>query len=155
LPDIWDDFVWPQSFYLLSQINCADLTKYDVLNRLPKTGILYFFLSEEHNNGLVKYYDGDLSKLKPFEDEWGNSPTPRFTEDQLEFSRSLADESYRFLLGSPDCMNDPSPRYNESPNRWQLLMQTPYYTGDLLYFIDKKDLANRDFSNIWTEIVYD
>jgi uncharacterized protein YwqG len=86
----------------------------------------------------------------------GYPPAPKLPEIALKFSRNKGDSSYEYLLGYPDCPNDPSPRYNESPEKWQLLLQTNGFTGgDILYFIDKIDLANRDFKNVWVDIIYD
>ncbi len=86
-PDLPRDFEWyyfkgespltdeikerPLSF--LAQINCEEVKKYDLDNRLPNTGILYFFYELEamvwgfdpQDKGCAKvyYYDGDMSEL--------------------------------------------------------------------------------------------
>lgn len=62
----------PLSF--LAQINCKEVKKYDTDNRLPSTGILYFFYELEtmewgfsHQDkgcSRVYYYDGDISSLE-------------------------------------------------------------------------------------------
>lgn len=61
----------PLSF--LAQINCGEVKKYDLDNRLPGTGMLYFFYELEsmswgfdpQDKGCAKvyYYDGDISDL--------------------------------------------------------------------------------------------
>ena len=62
----------PLSF--LAQINCEEIKKYDIDNRLPSTGILYFFYEletmawgydpKDKGCSRVYYYDGDLSNLE-------------------------------------------------------------------------------------------
>ena len=165
IPGVWDEFEWPCSFkkgntylyYHLCQINCADILKHDVNNRLPKTGILYFFFDDEQYKGHVEYYNGDLSTLKNYKNVLGHLPAPSdYPESTLEFSRNEGFSCYEYLLGTPDCMNEPGARYWKSPDRWQLLLQTnAFIGGDILYFIDKQDLINKDFSNVWVDIVYD
>lgn len=61
----------PLSF--LAQINCSEAKKYDLDNRLPSTGILYFFYElesmvwgfdpQDKGGAKVYYYNGDLSEL--------------------------------------------------------------------------------------------
>lgn len=61
----------PLSF--LAQINCEEIKKYDIDNRLPSTGILYFFYElesmvwgfdpQDKGGAKVYYYNGDVSKL--------------------------------------------------------------------------------------------
>lgn len=86
-PDLPEDFKWyyfsgwspfddciknrPLSF--LAQINCEEVKKYDLDNRLPETGMLYFFYDletmtwgdspEEQDSAKVYYYSGNISKL--------------------------------------------------------------------------------------------
>lgn len=61
----------PLSF--LAQINCSEVKKYDLDNRLPSTGILYFFYElesmawgfdpQDKGGAKVYYYNGDISEL--------------------------------------------------------------------------------------------
>lgn len=86
-PDLPEDFKWyyfdgrspldnytenrPLSFLL--QINCEEIKKYDLDNRLPERGMLYFFYElhsmswgnspKDKGSARVYYYDGDISKL--------------------------------------------------------------------------------------------
>lgn len=86
-PDLPDGFKWyyfnakaplenftknrPLSF--LAQINCEEVKKYDLDDRLPETGMLYFFYELEtmtwgfdpsdKGSARVYYYDGGISKL--------------------------------------------------------------------------------------------
>jgi uncharacterized protein YwqG len=61
----------PLSF--IAQINCSEVKKYDLANRLPSTGILYFFYElesmvwgfdpQDKGSAKVYYYDGRISEL--------------------------------------------------------------------------------------------
>lgn len=69
----FDDCTKNRPLSFLAQINCEEVKKYDLDNRLPNTGILYFFYELEtmswgfdpndKGSARVYYYDGDISKL--------------------------------------------------------------------------------------------
>ena len=56
-PDVWDDFEWPAigdgddayDLTFICQINCAEIAPYDKDNKLPHTGMLYFFYDLENS----------------------------------------------------------------------------------------------------------
>lgn len=68
-----EDFTKNRPLSFIAQINCKEVKKYDLDNRLPSTGILYFFYELEtmswgfdpndKGSARVYYYDGDISKL--------------------------------------------------------------------------------------------
>ena len=82
LPDLPDDIPWfcheitgsPLAF--LCQINCEEIKQFDVENRLPDSGMIYFFYDcsmdgmpwgfdpADAAGKKVFYYDGDMSQLK-------------------------------------------------------------------------------------------
>lgn len=69
----FDDCTKNRPLSFLAQINCEEVKKYDLDNRLPNTGILYFFYELEtmswgfdpndKGSARVYYYDGDISEL--------------------------------------------------------------------------------------------
>lgn len=68
-----DNFTKNRPLSFLAQINCAEVKKYDLDNRLPEHGMLYFFYEletmtwgfdpKDKGSSRVYYYDGDISKL--------------------------------------------------------------------------------------------
>ena len=121
-PDLPTDFHWyyfesksmitdetrsrPLSF--LAQINCKDVKEYDMDNRLPDCGILYFFYELESmvwgfdpkDKGCAKvfYYNGDLSGLKRTNFPNDLSPDLILPEIRLSFEAKYNAPSYEELF---------------------------------------------------------
>lgn len=114
-PDLPKDFEWfkfkenPMSF--LAQINLSEISDYDIDNKLPNKGILYFFYDSEQNvwgfdpkdkaGSKVFFYDGDVSELERKEkpnnlDEYSyfNSCSLNFksSTNMLDYQSSLMDD---------------------------------------------------------------
>ncbi|MDR1195803.1 MAG: DUF1963 domain-containing protein [Endomicrobium sp.] len=86
-PDLPEDFQWPyyegadldgkiknRPLSFLLQINCAEIKKYDIDNKLPETGMLYFFYElktmtwgydpQDKGSAKVYYFDVKAETLK-------------------------------------------------------------------------------------------
>jgi uncharacterized protein YwqG len=151
MPDVWDEFEWPQpkthpisgyeyDIEFLCQINCAEAAKYDKDGILPKTGMLYFF--EDDLEGVNKkdtaviYYDGDLSELSPYlptKDSFHESSFVHYTERVIVFECNSYsgwrdkyapnDPDYHFLLGRPSDPEQAGLGAHLPPDKWQMLLQ--------------------------------
>ena len=191
MPDVWDEFEWPQpkthpvsgyeyDIEFLCQINCAEAAKYDKDGILPKTGMLYYFDDREYRTEkgetMVFYYDVDLSKLSPY--VTADEAEDCFDDDMFifhdEYAIEFACNEYRnyknkapeglgnhFLLGVPTDPEQMGFGAKEPPDKWQMLLQLQWDClagGSLMYicwFINKSDLANRDFSKAWVRYAHD
>lgn len=77
-PHLPDDFKWPyyldEPLIFIAQFNLGEIAKYDVENKLPSSGMLYFFYEggievfgddlSEKDGIKVAYYEGSIDKLK-------------------------------------------------------------------------------------------
>lgn len=125
-PDLPKDFKWyyfkgkapsnpdieerPLSF--LAQINCEEIKEYDIDNRLPSTGILYFFYELESmvwgfnhkDKGCAKvyYYDGDISKLERTDFPKAMKKDYIMPEIKLSFSSNFNAPDYEELYDNYD-----------------------------------------------------
>ncbi|MDP2425265.1 MAG: YwqG family protein [Candidatus Izemoplasmatales bacterium] len=134
-PDLPIDFEWyyykakslntgieidrPLSF--LAQFNLEEIKKYDLDNRLPNTGILYFFYEMESNKwgfdpadrgcAKVYYYNGCFNNLVSTDWPSGISDEFVFSEISLSFSPKVSAPCYEEL--SPDWNFDIVDVYNE------------------------------------------
>ena len=112
-PDVWDGFEWPYieengekyDLTFLCQINCTEVSALDKEDRLPKTGILYFFydldtMPEMSNSrsARVLWYNGEMSALHEMllTDEDGNSLS--FSEQKIDFEAEDAEGKSSHLL---------------------------------------------------------
>jgi len=62
-PHLPRHIIWPEGFYFLAQFNFAELSAYDLLEYLPKKGILYLFFDTESEVKAI-YFNGDLNTLE-------------------------------------------------------------------------------------------
>lgn len=121
-PDLPSDFKWfyykakslttdieidrPLSF--LAQLNLEEITEFDLDNRLPKKGMLYFFYEMESNKwgfdpmdkdcAKVYYYSGSPDNLINFEHPKGVSSEFIFPETSLSFSSMKSAPYYEELM---------------------------------------------------------
>ena len=70
--DLPNDIKYPDDYYFLAQLNCSELKPYDKIGFLPESGFLFFFLSEDLDNGCVYYTDKNISQLKRVTKEHDN-----------------------------------------------------------------------------------
>lgn len=169
-PDVWDDFRMPASseedgdgtMQFMCQINCAQAEPYDTEGLLPRTGMLYFFYGGHYSgDGAVLYYDGDPAKLKPLREGKHDLPEYKILFDRDADQGDVGSGGHS-LLGEP---SDPEQMGlgAGAPDDWQMLLELDSWFGDddgidfnfggdcgmLCWFIDKKKLAEKDFSTVW------
>ena len=53
--DLPDDISYPDDFYFMAQLNCAEIKPFDKIGLLPESGFLYFFINEDMDDGHVFY----------------------------------------------------------------------------------------------------
>lgn len=182
-PDVWDDFEWPAigdgddayDLTFICQINCAEIAPYDKDNKLPHTGMLYFFYDLEEmpddpfdqNTARVLYYDGDLENLIEVKvvDEDGEPlahTEQKITFENVEDGFMAEEEETHRMLGVPsnEC-------YFELPYGFEeMLLQIDSFEADgvdynfgdvgfLCFFIRPKDLAKKDFKDVRTALLYE
>lgn len=167
-PDVWDGFEWPYieengekyDLTFLCQINCTEVSALDKEDRLPKTGILYFFydldtMPEMSNSrsARVLWYNGELSALHEMllTDEDGNSLS--FSEQKIDFEASDADEkSSHLLLGdmtqSCDFTKDYLPLLRIGLLETEDAEIRFNGNGSLCFYIEKEKLGACDFSEV-------
>ena len=181
-PDVWEDFEWPcvndgeeeYDLAFICQINCEEVAPYDLENKLPKKGMLYFFYDLDGmpddafdlNTARVLYYDGDLSQLEEIRvvDEDGNDMayTPRkITFETVDDGFLAEDEDTHRMLGVPSLDG-----YIEVPNGFdEMLFQLDSFEADgddynfgdvgiLCFFIRSEKLAKKDFGDVRTAMLY-
>lgn len=167
-PDVWDGFEWPYieengekyDLTFLCQINCTEVSALDKEDRLPKTGILYFFydldtMPEMSNSrsARVLWYNGELSALHEMllTDEDGNSLS--FSEQKIDFEAEDADEkSSHLLLGdmtqSCDFTKDYLPLLRIGSLETEDAEIRFNGNGSLCFYIEKEKLGACDFSEV-------
>lgn len=120
-PDLPKDFQWyyfegespftpeikPRPLSFLAQINCEEIREYDIEDRLPKKGILYFFYElesmtwgfslKDKGSARVYYYDGDISKLEKAEFPKDMNKDYILPEIKLTFARAYNAPDYEEL----------------------------------------------------------
>ena len=167
-PDVWDGFEWPYieengekyDLTFLCQINCTEVSALDKEDRLPKTGILYFFYdldtmpeTSDSRSARVLWYNGELSVLHEMllTDEDGNSLA--FLEQKIDFEASDADEkSSHLLLGdmmqSCDFLKDHLPLLRIGSLETEDAEIRFKSNGALCFYIEKEKLVACDFSEV-------
>lgn len=167
-PDVWDGFKWPYieengekyDLTFLCQINCTEVSAFDKEDRLPKTGILYFFYdldtmpeTSDSRSARVLWYNGELSALHEMllTDEDGNSLA--FSEQKIDFEASDADEkSSHLLLGdmtqSCDFLKDYLPLLRIGSLETEDAEIRFKSNGVLCFYIEKEKLGACDFSEV-------
>lgn len=167
-PDVWDGFEWPYieengekyDLTFLCQINCTEVSALDKEDRLPKTGILYFFYdldtmpeTSDSRSARVLRYNGELSVLHEMllTDEAGNSLA--FSEQKIDFEASDADEkSSHLLLGdmtqSCDFIKDYLPLLRIGSLETEDAEIRFNGNGALCFYIEKEKLGACDFSEV-------
>jgi uncharacterized protein YwqG len=55
IPDVPAEFVWPKNTAFLMQLNLAQIGPLDESNRLPRSGMLYFFLGDDEARGSLPH----------------------------------------------------------------------------------------------------
>ena len=165
-PDVWNGFEWPYieengekyDLTFLCQINCTEVSALDKEDRLPKTGILYFFydldtMPEMSNSrsARVLWYNGELSALHEMllTDENGNSLA--FSEQKIDFEAEDAEgKSSHLLLGdmtqSCDFLKDYLPLLRIGSLETEDAEIRFQDNGALCFYIEKEKLAAHDFS---------
>lgn len=173
-PDIPEGFTFDDSLMFVCQIRCEDLVNYDVDNKLPHKGMLYFFCDVAYYLGYydefdppsgalwdeeyVKVYysdneDYDSYKQIIFDDDY----FPEIHERKIDFEIVDDDNYGNKLLGVP-CQFE----YEdwESPcEGWINLLQIDSEEDDdynlmfmdegtLYIIIDPSDLSNCDFTKV-------
>ncbi|MCL2053736.1 MAG: YwqG family protein [Oscillospiraceae bacterium] len=172
-PDVCTQFEWPHTFFdpdndpeyepepltFACQINLEEAAAYDKDGLLPKSGMLYFFISpyedtcweDEGNMFRVVYHNGDLSELKPCEFPKNYLEEFIFPDTLITFNsvESLAEEEYdeecdedtgdetrHKLLGYADYIqNDILVGYFDEPLEWTLLFQLDYIDRSNIYLM--------------------
>ena len=182
-PDVWEGFEWPTmeedgelyDLTFMCQINCSDIKAYDIDEKLPNTGMLYFFYdldempSTPSNQQAAKvlYYNGSIDTLHQMKliDEDGEDLSIR----EMELDFELVDAGYlddcdatHLMLGIPSL--DYGTYYNEIEG-WQMLLQIDSMESDevvinftdegiLCFYIEVEKLAKHDFSNVLIMQIY-
>lgn len=182
-PDVWEGFEWPAmeidgelyDLTFMCQINCCDISVYDVDKKLPQTGMLYFFydLDEMPSTPFVQqaakvlYYDGDIDSLCQMKLVDENGEDLSMKEMKLDFEVVEAGylddgDATHLMLGVPSLDYG---TYYESIEDWQMLLQIDSMESDelvlnftdegvLCFYIEPEKLANRDFSDIRIMQIY-
>lgn len=167
-PDVWNGFEWPYieengekyDLTFLCQINCTEVSALDKEDRLPKTGILYFFydldtMPEMSNSrsARVLWYNGELSALHEMllTDEDGNSLS--FSEQKIDFGAEDAEgKSSHLLLGdmtqSCDFLKDYLPLLRIGSLETEDAEIRFNGNGSLCFYIEKEKLVACDFSEV-------
>lgn len=167
-PDVWDGFEWPYieengekyDLTFLCQINCTEVSALDKEDRLPKTGILYFFYdldtmpeTSDSRSARVLWYNGELSVLHEMllTDEAGNSLA--FSEQKIDFEAEDAEgKSSHLLLGdmtqSCDFLKDYLPLLRISSLETEDAEIRFKGNGALCFYIEKEKLGACDFSEV-------
>lgn len=167
-PDVWDGFEWPYieengekyDLTFLCQINCTEVSALDKEDRLPKTGILYFFYdldtmpeTSDSRSARVLWYNGELSALHEMllTDEDGNSLA--FSEQKIDFEAEDAEGKPSHLL-----LGDMTQSCDFIKDNLLLLRIGSLETEDaeirfksngaLCFYIEKEKLVACDFSEV-------
>ena len=61
--DLPDDISYPEGYYFMAQLNCAEIKPFDKIGLLPESGFLYFFTNEGIDNGCVYYTSKNKESL--------------------------------------------------------------------------------------------
>ncbi len=182
-PDVWDAFEWPAieedgelyDLTFMCQINCAEIAAFDKNNKLPKTGMLYFFYDLDEMPSLpsieqaarVLYYNGNIDSLRQIKlvDEDGEDISIK--EMKIEFE--IVDEGYlddtdstHLMLGVPSLDYG---IYDDIIDGWQMLLQIDSLETDevfinfadegvLCFYIEQEKLEKRDFSDVRIMQIY-
>jgi uncharacterized protein YwqG/O-acetyl-ADP-ribose deacetylase (regulator of RNase III) len=102
-PDLPEGSVWPQRngvpMALLAQLQLRDMAPYDIDERLPKSGMLYFFYEakeqtwgfdpKDRGNWAVIYHDGDIDNPRPAVPPTGLPKECRFRACKLAFHNEI------------------------------------------------------------------
>lgn len=107
LPDLPKGAEWPSlngfPFAFIGQINLEEI-KFDIENKLPKTGILYFFFSTNQTDyqfepstkiHRVLYFNENFNDLKTQDYPINYNPLAKFKECEVEFSEHYSLPSYQ------------------------------------------------------------
>lgn len=164
-----DEFEEPLTF--VCQIKCSDIATLDKENLLPHKGMLYFFapldyyLGEldsplNHYTHPVVIYSEDTEHLQPYEIHWEGSDESIFRDaEEIQFSMEECKTGDGMLmLGMPYQQEVSELHCGEvcllqidEEDRWGLRFVD---CGMYYMFIDPYKLANRDFSEIKSELFY-
>lgn len=174
--DDHDGGTYPEPLTFICQIRLSDIAQYDPENRLPHSGMLYFFaaidyfLGEDSPLDLPSHgYSGELVRvihseqedgLQPYRLTWEDSDESIFRKAE-EITFGLTDGSYNvFSHGLFGDANDevagwyphmlPLLRVEEE-DRWNLRF---YDCGTLYFLIDPDDLRRRRFDKVSTELFF-
>lgn len=87
LPHLPGSIDFPPDMLFLGQFNCAEIKPFDIFNRFPEKGILYFFVDDTGTETECFFYDGPVEDLKicPYPDP---EDPESFLEDQEEYIES-------------------------------------------------------------------
>lgn len=173
--DLPNDIEIPEGLQFIGQINLSEISKYDALGLLPKTGMLYFFQSSlevtNHYNefGKVIYSENmdlkrksiDINKsnefmVRNFSLENINKSTEKFQDRYVEYDGFV---EYDYFKGEElnkiygfysSCQMEDEDIIKVS-NRYIVLLQLGadiYGEGVTTFMISEEDLKNKNFDNI-------
>lgn len=94
LPHLPDSIDFPPDTLFLGQFNCAEIKPFDIFNRFPEKGILYFFVDETGTETECFFYDGPVEDLKicPYPDP--EDPESFLAEEQEDYIGSAYSISF-------------------------------------------------------------
>ncbi|MDD4142648.1 MAG: YwqG family protein [Bacteroidales bacterium] len=167
-----DGELFPLSF--ICQINCAEVSKYDVHGLLPDSGFLYFFADIDYFLGYdVPAPEGDIEVAVLYSAAGADElrRVNAFTEDGtiaphiIKFGPGACAQDGHKLLGCPadsDVLNQMDVAGKEDlVHLFQLDSdESEFFSlqfhdmGYLHFFIDKDDLKEKNFSNIISYLYY-
>lgn len=172
--DINENIELPEYLDFVGQINLNEMSKYDINNLLPKSGMLYFYKSPLHFNekhydfGKVIYADlnENLVRKKLVLDK--NNPKLNYGINNIKNCSERFSDRYTILNGEmeyhffqgeelnkiygfyTDCQMDDED-IKKISNKYVVLLQLGceiYGEGVTTFLISEEDLKNKNFNNI-------
>jgi len=166
--DLPDDIVYPEGYFFMAQLNCAEIKPFDKIGLLPENGFLYFFTRNYLDEGHVFYTLKGKEFLhrvtKKHEDNCysGGIIDDYIMETETISSRYIIEngkKNWNYFAGEEiskmygiytNCQAGEKEifQFVEDKNRIVLLQIGSDYAGEgcQSVFINKNDLINRDFS---------
>lgn len=157
-----DEDGYEDTLTFICQIRCEDIAQFDTEDRLPHSGMLYFFAELDYflgdyeaegeslgpwsMNAVRVIYSPDTDNLVTHEIYWDEETPACLPAESIEFSQCSDKESGHKLLGKP-YFDDVEDEYNgmtsllqiDEEDDWNLRF---YDCGNLNILIDKEDLRN-------------
>ena len=166
--DLPDDIEYPEGYYFMAQLNCAEIKPFDKIGLLPKEGFIYFFTRDYLDNGHVfytpkgkkslhrvtkeheeNYYSGKIIEKYKMEIETISSKY-KMENGKKEWDDFAGEEVSKIYGIYTNCQASEEEilQFMENENRIILLQIGSDYAGEgcQSVFINKDDLMKKDFT---------